>query len=197
MNMLPHAVYGARPWAEALRLALTEGRERDLAGGCIENHRFLVAAILGSAALWAPAREAARYGKPRLALLRARRAMRRAFTGRLRYSLDGGLREKAEALVLMCPIASKIMRTEDAALEAAALNPRGAGEVVRLGLNALVRDWRVDPAVDDRFCRVARAWAAHGIPAILDGESVRLPSLVEARYDPKICRVLAPPKEVR
>ena len=48
MNMLPHAVYGNRPWQEALRLALTEGRERDIGGGCIEGHRFLVAAILGA-----------------------------------------------------------------------------------------------------------------------------------------------------
>jgi len=197
MNMLPHAVYGQRPWAEALRLALTEGRERDLGGGCIEGNRFLVGAILGSAALWAPAREAARYGKPRLALMRARRALGRAFTGRLRYSLDGGPREKAEALVLMCPIASKIMHAEDGFLEAAALNPRGAVEAMRLGLNALVRDWRVDPAVDDQFCKVARVWSAQGIPALLDGESVRLSSLVEVRYDPKVCRVLAPPKDRR
>jgi diacylglycerol kinase family enzyme len=195
MNMLPNAVYGARPWPEAMRLALTEGRERDLGGGCIEGRRFLVGAILGSAALWAPAREAARHGKPRLALMRARRALSRAFTGRLRYNLDAGPRRKAEALVLMCPIASKVMATEDARLEAAALNVRGAAEAVRLGINALVRDWRADPAVDDRFCRVVRVWSARGIPALLDGEITRLPSLVEARYEPKICRVLAPPTE--
>jgi len=197
MNMLPHAVYGQRSWPEALRLALTEGRERDLGGGCIEGYRFLAGAILGSAALWAPAREAARYGKPRLALVRARRALGRAFTGRLRYSLDGGQRQKTEALVLMCPIASKVMHAEDGMLEAAALDPRGAVEAMRLGLNALVRDWRMDPAVDDQFCRTARVWSAQGIPALLDGESVRLPNLVEVRYDPKVCRVLAPPKEER
>ena len=197
MNMLPHSVYGVRPWPEALRLALTQGRERALGGGCIEGRRFLVAAILGPAALWAPAREAARDGKPRLALARARRAFSRAFTGRLRYALDGGGREKAEALVLMCPIASKVMHAEDGLLEAAALNPHGAGEAVRLGLNALVRDWRADPSVDDQFCRVARVWSAQGIPAILDGETVRLPSLIEARYDPNVCRVLTPPKDAR
>jgi diacylglycerol kinase family enzyme len=148
-------------------------------------------------ALWAPAREAARYRQPRLAWLRARRAFSRTFTGRLRYTLDGGAREKAEALVLMCPIASKVMHAEEGRLEAAAMNPRGAVEVVRLGLNALVRDWRVDPAVDDRFCEVARVWSAQGIPALLDGELVRLPSLTEARYEANICRVLAPPKEER
>jgi len=194
MNMLPHAVYGVRPWREALRLALEGGVERPLGGGHVEGHRFLVAAILGPPALWAPAREAARHRKARLALVRAQRALRRAFTGRLRYSLDGGEREKAEALVLMCPIASKVMRDEAPALEAAALNVRGAGEAVRLGINAIVRDWRQDPAVEDRPCRVARVWSAQAIPALLDGEMVQLSPLTEVAFEPNICRVLALPK---
>lgn len=194
MNMLPHAVFGLRSWPDALRLALEGGIERQLGGGQVEGHRFLVAAILGPPALWAPAREAARHGKARLALVRAQRALRRAFTGRLRYSLDGGEREKAEALVLMCPVASSVMRDEAPVLEAAALNLRGAGEAVRLGINAIVRDWRQDPAVDDRPCRVARVWSAQGIPALLDGESVRLSPLTEITFEPRICRVLALPK---
>ncbi|HEY0648689.1 diacylglycerol/lipid kinase family protein [Phenylobacterium sp.] len=197
MNMLPNAVYGGRPWPEALRLALEAGRERDLGGGCIEGHRFLCAAILGSPARLAPAREAAREGEFGAAFRQVRSAVERAFTGRLRYQLDGRPRAKAEALVLICPIASKVMRAEEPVLEAAALNVRGAGELIRLGLNALVRDWRIDPAVDDQFCREARVWSAHRIPAILDGETVTLPSLSEIRFDPKVCRVLTPPKEDR
>lgn len=195
MNMLPHAVYGARPWQEALRLALEEGEERMLGGGYVEGHRFLCAAILGSPALWAPAREAVREGKVRLAWLRARRAMQRAFTGRLRYALDGGHRDKAEALVLMCPIASKALDEDAGALEAAALNVQGAGEALRLGANALLRDWRMDPAVDHKPCQSIRVWSPQSIPAILDGETVRLSSVTEIHYDAKVIRVLAPPRE--
>ena len=197
MNMLPHAVYGARPWQEALKIALEEGRERELGGGCIDGRRFLCAAILGSPARLAPAREAARGGRPLEAFARARHALRRAFTGRLRYQLDAGERAKAESVVLICPIASKVMRAEDPCLEAAALSPNGAGEILRLGINALVRDWRVDPSVENQFCKRAHIWSAQGIPALLDGEIVRLPSVVDVRYDPKICRVLTPPKDER
>lgn len=197
MNMLPHAVYGTRPWADAVRLALDTGRERDLGGGCIEGRRFLCAAILGSPARLASAREAARSGRLLEALSKTRDALQRAFTGRLRYRLDGKPRHKAESLVLICPIASKVMRAEDPMLEAAALNPSGAGEILRLGINALVRDWRVDPAVEAEFCKRAQVWAAQGIPALLDGESVRLTSVVDVRYDPKVCRVLTPPKDER
>lgn len=197
MNMLPHAVYGHRPWQEALRLLLEEGQPRDLGGGCIGGHRFLCGAILGSPARLGAAREAAREGQIGEALRKTHKALQRAFTGRLRYSLDAGPREKAEALVLMCPIASKVMDDEAPALEAAALNPQGAAEVIRLGLNAIVRDWRIDPAVENLPCRRARVWSAQPIPALLDGESTTLPPQVEIHYDPRICRVLALPKDER
>lgn len=196
MNMLPHAIYGARPWQDALTIALAEGEERMLGGGAVEDHRFMVAAILGSPALWAPAREAARYGNKKLAWIRARRALRRAFTGRLRYMFDNGPRDKAEALVFMCPVASRALNDEEQTLEAAALNVQGAAEALRLGVNALVRDWRVDPAVENQRCQVARIWSAEGVPAILDGEAVRLKPLTEVRYEPAVVRVLSIPKDV-
>ena len=194
MNMLPHAVYGPRPWPEALRLALDAGEVRMLGGGEVDGHRFLCAAILGSPALWAPAREAVRGGKLKLAWIRAQRALRRAFTGRLRYALDGGRRDKAEALVLMCPIASRALDENAQALEAAALNVQGAGEALRLGANAILRDWRNDPAVDNRSCQAVRVWSSEGIPALLDGETVRLGAVAQVRYVPAIVRVLAPPR---
>jgi diacylglycerol kinase family enzyme len=195
MNMLPHAVYGRRAWPEVLRDVLERGEERDLGGGCIEGHRFLCGAILGSPARLGAAREAAREGQIGEAIKKTRTALQRAFTGRLRYSLDKGPREKAEALVLMCPIASKVMDDEAPAFEAAALNPQGAAEVIRLGINAIVRDWRIDPAVENRPCRKASVWSARVIPALLDGESVNLPTHVEVTYNPKVCRVLGLPSD--
>ena len=154
MNMLPHAIFGVRPWP------------------------------------------AARFGRRRLAWTRAKRALRQAFTGRLRYSLDAGPRQKAEALIFMCPTTSRALTDEEQVLEAAALDLKGVADVVRLGLNALVRDWRDDPAVASRRCRLARIWTSQGIPAVLDGESVRLRSATEVRYTPKVARVLSIPKDV-
>ena len=195
MNMLPHAVYGQRPWAEALALALEIGEARTLGGGEVEGHRFLCAAILGPPALWAPAREAVRAGRARLAWIRAQRALRRAFTGRLRYSLDGGLAEKAEALVLMCPIASRVLESDASSLEAAALNVKGTGALLRLGVNAILGDWRDDPDVEHEPCSIVRVWSPDSIPALLDGESVRLRGLTEIQYQPAITRILALPKD--
>ena len=196
MNMLPHAIYGVRPWQMALTIALQQGYERPIGGGVVEGHSFLVAGIFGPPALWAPAREAVRYGKPRLAWLRARRALRRTFHGRLRYSLDGGPRAKAEAMVVMCPLASRALRNDMQTLEAAAVDVEGVADLLSLGFHAVTGDWRDSPGVVAEPCAVARIWGARGVPAILDGESVQLKTLAEVRYTAKVARILAIPKDV-
>lgn len=53
MNMLPHAVYGAVDWEQALRDALERGKPTTIGGGAIDGKLFFVAAILGAPALWA------------------------------------------------------------------------------------------------------------------------------------------------
>lgn len=194
MNMLPHALYGARDWREAMRACLESGEARMISGGEVGGRLFFVAAILGSPALWATAREAAREGHLDIALARARRAFRRAFSGRLRFTLDGRPKAKAEALTLMCPLVSLALDAEERALEAAALDPTSALDVFRLGFNAARGQWRQDPSVDAGRCRTGRVWAHGGIPAILDGEPTRLASHVSIRFRPKAFRALVPPE---
>lgn len=192
MNMLPYAIYGRVPWAQALRNALEEGTPRDIGGGQVEGRTFLVAAILGAPALWAPAREAVRRGDLRAASRRAYLAWRRAFSGRLRYTIDAGPRGKAEALSFICPLASKALSDDARVLEADVLNPADAAEAFRLGFNAMMGDWRRDPAVQSQPCRQARLWGSGGLPAVLDGEPVRLASSVLVEWRPRVARVLAP-----
>ena len=152
-----------------------------------------MAALLGAPALWALAREAVREKRFDLAFRRAKRAARRAFSGRLRYSIEGGPLQKAEALSLMCPLVSRVLDDEDHVLEAAALDPQGAADAFRLGVRTLRGNWRQDPAVEVFRCQYARAWASGLIPASIDGEPVRLPRHVDIRYHPEAFRALAPP----
>lgn len=195
MNMLPHAIYGARPWREALEEVLESGVVRPVSGGDIDGRTFFVAAILGAPALWAPAREAIRKGRLRLAWLRAYRALSRAFRARLRFSLDGAPEIKAEALTLMCPLVSRGMHTDDA-LEALVLDPKGAGEAFRLGARTLLADvlgdWRADPAVTAKTCRRARVRAHGRIPVLLDGEPHRLDETANVTFRQVAFRALAP-----
>jgi diacylglycerol kinase family enzyme len=131
----------------------------------------------------------------RKAVRSARLALGRAFSGRLRYNLDNGPRAKAEALIFMCPLTSKALSEDENALEAAGVDVHNAVEAVQLGFHALAGDWRTSPNVEVERCKIARVWAANGIPALLDGEPVRLKALTEIRYKPKIARVLALPKD--
>ena len=194
MNMLPYAIYGQTTWQEALQAILTDGVEKRISGGTVEKHSFYVAAILGSPALWARAREAVRHGKLWLAVQRARRAARQAFSGRLRFTLDGSGRQKAEALAFMCPLVSKAVDSDAVGLEAAALDPTGALDVFRLAVAAAAGQWRADPAVQVTLVRQAYSWAGGPIPAILDGESVRLGRTALVRFKPNAFRALVPRK---
>ena len=139
--------------------------------------------------------EAARYGMARKAIRSARLALGRAFSGRLRYILDGGAREKAEALIFMCPLTSKALNEDENTLEAAGVDVTNAAEAIRLGFHALTGGWRSAPNVEVERCKIARVWSANSIPALLDGETVRLKSLTEIRYIPKLARILALPKD--
>ena len=196
MNMLPRALYGDRDWQTALRDTLAPGHViRPVSGGEVGGHRFYVGALLGAPALWALAREAVRERKFDLAVRRARRAARRAFAGRLRFSIEGGPMQKAEALSLTCPLISAALTDEDHVLEVAALSPSGAADAFRLGVRTLRGTWREDPAVEVFQCRSARAWASGMIPAHVDGEPIRLPRQVEIRYHREAFRALAPPPE--
>ena len=195
MNMLPKAIYGDRTWQDALRCGLNGGVVRPVSGGEVSGRTFYVAAILGAPALWAEAREAMRERRPLAVIRRSFRAARRAFSGGLRYTLDDGKRERAEALTLMCPLISKAM-DEETALEAAAMDLAGALAAFRLAFTAVFGDWRRDPSVHVRPCRRGRAMTRGSMPAILDGEPIRLRSPVDIRFIPRAFRALEPAKDV-
>lgn len=192
MNMLPKALYGTTDWKIALRQALEAGEPQVVAGGRINSDEpFFCAAILGSPALWAPAREALRAGQWKLAWSHAQQAVKRAFSGRLRYSLDGARGRRTGALVLISPMISKAME-EPVGLEAAAMDPADAAETLRMAAHALFDDWRRDPAVSTRPARRIAVGARSRIPAVIDGEPILLDREAVVTFLPRAFRALAP-----
>lgn len=192
LNMLPHMLYGPLPWAKALEAALTEGVERPICGGRVNGQVFFVAAVLGEPALWSAAREAVRAGDLRRAWRKGAYALRRAFTGRIHYRLDGKPSADAEALVLISPTVSKGL-DGDAGLEVVKIDARNAQEMFRLAFRGLAGDWRADPTVQLSVARRGAARARRPIPCILDGELTRMSSRVEFSFQPKGFRALALP----
>ncbi len=195
MNMLPKALYGTGDWKAALKIALEEGSAQCVAGGEVSDGQttqaFYCAAIFGSPALWAPAREAMRVGKLGLAWAYGRRALKRAFSGRMRFSLDGQPDRRAEALVLISPMISRAME-EKSGLEAAVMNPSDAAQAFRLAAHAVLDDWRQDPAVTTRATRKVIMRARSRIPAVIDGEPILLRHEARVRFIPKAFQALVP-----
>ena len=191
MNMLPKALYGTADWKLALRLALEDGAPQVVSGGEVEGEAFYCAAILGAPALWAPAREAMRTGKLKLAWLYGRRALKRAFSGHIRFSLDGGARRRAEALVLISPMISKVM-DEPVGLEAAAMTPSDAAQAFALAARAVFDDWRHDPNVMTQPARRITVSARSKIPAVIDGEPMLLGRNATVVFLPQAFMALAP-----
>jgi len=191
MNMLPRALYGTTDWRTALRAALETGSPQCVSGGAVEGYFFYCAGIFGSAALWAPAREAIRTGKVSLAWTYGRRALRRAFSGKIRVELDGGKARRSEALALISPLISRAMDETDG-LEAVAMNPASAAQAFRLVATALFSDWRQDPSVITEAAKSIRIRARSRIPAVLDGEPVLLPHDTTVAFIEKAFQALVP-----
>jgi diacylglycerol kinase family enzyme len=196
MNMLAHAIYGEVSWQEALKDLLAHGEEQMVGGGMIGGRAFYVAALFGSAALFAPAREAARRFHLGAAARSAKRAYFRAFARRLTFRTDGG-GARAHSMALICPIISRALSDEDPRMEAVAINPGNSGEALRIGLKValtrLVGDWRADPAIEAMPATKGVIIAPKPIPALLDGEPVQFGRKVRFRFRRRAFRVLAPP----
>ena len=191
MNMLPKALYGTTDWKAALRNTLETGTAQCVSGGTVEGQAFYCAGIFGSPALWAPAREAMRTGKLGLAWTYGRRALRRAFSGKIRVELDGGRPRRSEALALISPMISRAL-DEPVGLEAAAMNPADASEAFRLAATALFSDWRQDASVVTKPAKKIRIKARSRIPAVLDGEPTLLPNDTTVTFIAKAFQALVP-----
>ena len=191
MNKLGRALYGPRPWHEALATALTQGEVRWVNGGEVGGRVFFCSAILGSGALWARAREAVRARDFNRAQREAQIAFRRAFETRLSYRCDTKDIGSGMAIGFICPTISRALGAEDGALEVALLDLHDAKAGIRLAMNYLLRDWREDPEVTVWRCVHGQVTGEAPIPAILDGEFFRYGREVETRYRPRVFRALA------
>jgi diacylglycerol kinase family enzyme len=110
----------------------------------------------------------------------------------LTYAFGDTLSGSAEAVVLVCPLISKMMSEDERGLEAAAVDTLTAGEALRLGFHALFDDWRDDPAVKRAKVKTATVTGHGRVPVIVDGERFRMGRKVEIRFTPLAFRALVP-----
>jgi len=130
-----------------------------------ENRAF-VGLILGPAAAWARAREAARKGKVGRLVQTARSAWRRTFSRR-------GIRVEGAASLTHHYQAIFVTPADDG-LEVNAVDARDWGSIARLGWDWLTGDWVAGRAVTETHAQTLRVKGTQPVLALFDGEPVML-----------------------
>lgn len=204
MNLLPRRLYGEGDPAECLRAAL-EGEVRWLDAGCVDDHLFFLQGFFGVAPDIARAREAAR-GLSSLEelpqLLSSAGAALATMLGHedLTYQLDGKFpRHKADTLIVSLGSLDCVMdpsvRVAERDFEVIGIDFHNVAEVVRLGFNALLQQWRDDPSVEiAHAARIDVILGEDDPSAVLDGEPVELPVNATVTYLRDAVPVVAPPE---
>jgi diacylglycerol kinase family enzyme len=189
LNILPKALYGERPWPEAITAVLERGVERRLPVGRANGEAFYVAGFFGPPTLLARARESVREGKPLQAVQRFRHFLNRSFMRAIRARAGKDKMRKAEGIGVLCPSFSGGIEADY--LEWVRLDTKHFLDLARVSLRALTKDWRNDSTVEIGKCETGDIYAPGIIPATLDGEPRTFLSYVRITFDKRGPKVLA------
>ncbi len=166
MNLLAKGLHSELDPHKIVRAA--QATERRVALPFVEaaEHRAFVGLILGPAASWARAREAARKGKLGRLLQAGRAAWRRTFAREgIRVAGARGLRDRYQA-VYVTP--------DEKGLEVTAVDARDWRAVAQLGWDWLTGDWVAAHAVTETRAETLRVEGTRPVLALFDGEPVML-----------------------
>jgi diacylglycerol kinase family enzyme len=165
MNLLAKALHEETDPHKIIHAAHKEKRRVSLPFIEAGKHRAFVGLILGPAAAWARAREAARKGKIGKLFVAARIAWSRTFHRK-------GIR--VDAADLGDHYQAVFVFPEAGALDVTAIDARDWGSIVQLGWDWLTGDWVAAHAVTETKVRKLRVLGGKPVLALFDGEPVTL-----------------------
>ena len=151
------------------------------------DNRAFVGLILGPAAGWARAREAARKGRLRRLIQAARIAWTRTFGGRgIRIQGARGLNDRYQA-VFVAP--------DQDGIDVSAVDAQDWGSILQLGWEWMTGDWIAARAVSNTKARGIRVRGPRQALALFDGEPVMLGRGLEIRSGKSLKAFIATRKE--
>jgi diacylglycerol kinase family enzyme len=165
MNLLAKALHDSLDPAGIIHAAHANGRRVPLPFAEAGPHRAFAGLIVGPAAHWGRAREAARDGKVGRVLRLAGAAWRRTFGQGLRVAGVPGMTRRYQAV---------FVHPAEGGLEVAAIDARDIRSIVELGWDWLTGDWVAARAVTYRRAARLRLAAHRPVLALFDGEPERL-----------------------
>lgn len=173
MNLLAKTLHAQLDPHKIIHAAHQSDRRQSLSYVEAGPHRAFVGLILGPAAHWVKAREAAREGRIGKVLSAVRSAWRRTFGKGVRVAGAPGLRSRYQAIF--------VTPDPEAGLDVAAVDAREWGSIVQLGWDWLTGDWVAAQAVTQSRTPSLRLRGTRGVLALFDGEPVTLDPGTEIR----------------
>ena len=165
MNLLAKLLHGDAEPGEIIHRAHARADRTALPYDSAGPHRAFVGLILGPAASWVRAREAARAGRLAQMLRAAGAAWRRTFGRGLRLRGVAGLPRHVQAV---------FVQAAGARLRIAAIDARDWGSILTLGWEFLTGDWVRAAAVTELEAPELRTAERRAVLALFDGEPVSL-----------------------
>ncbi len=165
MNMLAKILHGDADPAGIVHAAHHGARRVALPYVEAGPHRAFVGLILGPAAHWGRAREAARAGRFARMAGAVRNAWRRTFGRGIRVSGVSGMASRYQAI---------FVAPTDNGLRVDAIDARDWGSIAELGWNWLTGDWVAARAVTQRCAERVEPFSSRPLLALFDGEPVTL-----------------------
>lgn len=191
MNLLPRSIHGADSgWEPLLDKVIGAPATRPLPAGQVDGRSFYVAVMVGELTRLAGPREAAREGD----IVGAARALLSDQVLDLHTSLKFALDEPAGEEQPRTATALGVFLDAQRAgyLEIGAIDPQSLFDLARMGLAAMIDDWRKADGLELLNARRVDIEALDGdtLAATLDGEPVDLPRRAEITRVENAARVL-------
>tara|TARA_R110000787_G_scaffold22424_6_gene65172 strand:- start:6389 stop:7435 length:1047 start_codon:yes stop_codon:yes gene_type:complete len=176
MNMVHKRLHdGETDWKAILSSALQSPSPEPFSAGCVADHHFFVAAMMGQVTTLAESREAARNGQLLKAAEIAVQSDAMNIERRLRLeSMHSGGKQTFDAVAAAVVIGDGDVPR----LEVAAIEPRSTFDWMAIAVDALLNGWRDADSIDMDETRSVRVTDIEGqdFPATIDGETVAMPS---------------------
>lgn len=165
MNMLAKVLHGDADPQAIIHAAHEHARQVALPFVEAGPHRAFVGVILGPAAHWGRAREAARKGRVKAVVAAARNAWRRTFSRGIRLTGAAELHKSYQAV---------FVTAAGHDLRVAAIDARDLGSIVQLGWGWLTGEWVAARAVDTTRAQRLGIAGRQPVMALFDGEPAML-----------------------
>lgn len=165
MNMLAKILHGDADPAAIVHSAHGSARRVALPFAAAGPHRAFVGLIIGPAAHWGRAREAARAGRVARLAGALRNAWRRTFGRGIRLRGIADMDRRYQAI---------FVAPTDGALQVNAIDARDWGAIAELGWTWLTGDWVAARAVTQRNAAQIEPYSSRPVLALFDGEPVTL-----------------------